>query len=88
MKARITTIAIFFILTTLAGIFIKTIAYYQEVISNQQSTIDSLTNIVSAQSEHFEKCSFLRKDDVQVGYDGYLYSKYHKSNKSLSRSVK
>lgn len=28
--------------------------------------------------EHLENCAFIHKDSIGVGYQGYLYDKYHR----------
>ena len=30
--------------------------------------------------EHISKCSFIHRDDVTVGHQGYFYSKYYRDN--------
>jgi hypothetical protein len=36
------------------------------------------THLDSLYWEHLENCSFIHKDSVGVGYQGYLYDKYHR----------
>ena len=53
---------------------IKEINYHMDSVMSHRSHIDSLY------WNHLEKCSFIHKDSIKIGYQGYLYSTYHRNN--------
>lgn len=46
---------------------------------NLEHKIDSLTThittISAAQAQHFSQCSFIHRDEIEVGFDNYLRKK-------------
>ena len=51
-------------------------------IEHKLDRMDATTiRVLEIQPKHFGKCSFIRNDDVGIGYDGYLYSKISRKNK-------
>ena len=66
-------VAILCILTAMLAFTVQKLAYEVDTI---KITADSALRICKAQSEHFKTCSFISKDDIGIGYDSYLYSKY------------
>ena len=45
-----------------------------------EAKIDRRDNLDSLYMNHLKDCSFLDKESIGVGYDGYLYSHYHRTN--------
>jgi len=45
-----------------------------------EAKVDRKINIDSMYLEHVTKCAFIDKENVKVGYDGYLYSAYHRNS--------
>ena len=65
-------------------------SYFSE--KRHEETIDALeeltikisqrTHLDSLYWEHLEKCSFIHKDSIGVGHQGYLYDKYNRINRT------
>ena len=68
------------------------ITSYHAVVANikldrMDRNLDTIQNdlierdhLDSLYHEHLKNCSFIDQESVKVGYNGVLYSQYHKSN--------
>ena len=54
---------------------------YRIELSVRDSIIENYSYRDSLIIDHLSKCSYIHKDSVGVGYQGYLYSKYHRKYK-------
>jgi len=50
-----------------------------------QQSIERRTHLDSLYWNHLEHCTFIRNDSIGVGYQGYLYDKYHRIYKIQSK---
>lgn len=56
---------------------------HDEVLLKMQhleQALEKRDHLDSLYREHLDKCSFIAKDDIGVGYRGTLYSKYARSD--------
>lgn len=56
-------------------------AGYKKEVIVRDSIISEYAYRDSLILEHLKDCSFIDKNDIGVGHQGYLYSKYHYKNK-------
>lgn len=80
-------IAIYFttvLLTVFALIFVQ---FTREIHEEQmqkleeiQQSIEQRNHLDSLYWNHLENCAFINREEVKVGYQGYLYSTYHRNN--------
>lgn len=54
---------------------------YRIELSVRDSIIENYSYRDSLIIDHLSKCSFIHRDSVAVGHQGYLYSKYHRKYK-------
>ena len=45
-----------------------------------EAKVDRRDNLDSMYMDHLSQCSFLTRDDIGIGHNDYLYSKYHRDS--------
>jgi len=67
----------------LLALFVFTNVWTNKQIKDSRNEIQELKYLIEKRTyldscywDHLEDCSFIRKDSIGVGYQGYLYDKY------------
>jgi hypothetical protein len=74
----------FFFTLVIAVLFVRIEniqARYEKDIVVRDSILSKYMYRDSLILDHLNNCSYIHKDEVGVGYQGYLYSKYHRKYK-------
>jgi len=79
----------YFIILFLLIVFIALINSYfkdkyheeqMQAIEELKIKVEERTHLDSLYWKHIENCSFIHKDSIGIGYQGYIYDKYNRKN--------